>query len=162
MALYYDLPVFKDVYKMTLRIFELTSNFSREYKYTLGQDLKRDCILLVRSIYRANKCKDKVFYLEQFLDSFEVVKLEVRLCTDLKLISIKQQAELALLMENIGKQITGWRNAQKQLQKPLIIGNLVIDNGEIPKQVRNDDVLTRNCIIKIIKLPARIYIATVI
>ena len=113
MALYYDLPVFKDVYKMTLRIFELTSNFSREYKYTLGQDLKRDCILLVRSIYRANKCKDKVFYLEQFLDSFEVVKLEVRLCTDLKFISIKQQAELALLMENIGKQITGWRNAQK-------------------------------------------------
>ena len=44
MALYYDLPVFKDVYKMTLRIFELTSNFSREYKYTLGQDLKRDYI----------------------------------------------------------------------------------------------------------------------
>ena len=67
----------------------------------------------MRSIYRANKCKDKVLYLEQFLDSFEVIKLEVRLCTDLKLISIKQQAELALLMENIGKQITGWRNAQK-------------------------------------------------
>ena len=57
--------------------------------------------------------KIKFFYLEQFLDSFEVVKLEVRLCKDLKLISIKQQAELALLMENIGKQITGWRNAQK-------------------------------------------------
>ena len=53
MALYYELPVFKDVYKMTLRIFELTANFSREYKFTLGQDLKRDCILLVRSIYRA-------------------------------------------------------------------------------------------------------------
>ena len=53
MALYYKLPVFKDVYKMTLRIFELTANFSREYKCTLGQDLKRDCILLVRSMYRA-------------------------------------------------------------------------------------------------------------
>ena len=76
LALYYDLTVFKDVYKMTLRIFELTANFSREYKFTLGQGLKRDCILLVRSIYRANKCKD------------------------LKLISVKQQAELALLTEN--------------------------------------------------------------
>ena len=114
MALYYELPVFKDVYKMTLRIFELTANFSREYKFTLGQDLKRDCILLVRSIYRANKHKDKVLYLEEFLDHFEVVKLEVRLCKDLRLISIKQQAELALLMDNIGKQITGWRNAQRK------------------------------------------------
>ena len=46
MALYYELPVFKDVYKMTL-------------------------------------------HLEQFMDSFEVVKLEVRLCRDLKLVSIE-------------------------------------------------------------------------
>ena len=83
------IPVFKDVYKMTLRIFELTAHFCREYKFTLGQDLKRDCILLVRNIYRANKCKEKVPYLEQFMDSFEVVKLEVRLCRDLKLVSIE-------------------------------------------------------------------------
>src|SRR5574344_2655010 len=113
MALYYDLPVFKDVYHMTLRLFELTSNFSREYKFTLGQDMKRDSILLVRCIYRANKVKETTVYLEQFLDSFEVIKLELRLCTDLKLVTIKQQAELSELMEGIGKQITGWRNAQR-------------------------------------------------
>ena len=69
MALYYDLPVFKDVYQMTLRIFQVTTNFPREYKFTLGQDLKQDCILLVRYIYIANKTKDKTVYLEQFLDS---------------------------------------------------------------------------------------------
>ncbi len=28
MALYYDLPVFKDVYQMTLRIFQVTTNFT--------------------------------------------------------------------------------------------------------------------------------------
>jgi len=54
-ALYYDLPVFNDTYRLTLTIFELTQHFSREYKFTLGQDMKRDCITLVRSIYRANK-----------------------------------------------------------------------------------------------------------
>lgn len=53
MALYYDLPVYKDVYRLILKIFEYTKDFSREYKYTLGQDLKRDSIVLVRSIYRA-------------------------------------------------------------------------------------------------------------
>jgi hypothetical protein len=60
MALYYDLPVFKDVYKLILLIFEYTKDFPKEYKYTLGQDLKRDGINLVRSIYRANKSKNKV------------------------------------------------------------------------------------------------------
>jgi hypothetical protein len=58
MALYYDLPVFKDVYQLILKIFDHTNHFPREYKFTLGQDLKRDGINLVRSIYRANKSKE--------------------------------------------------------------------------------------------------------
>ena len=36
MALYYELPVFRDVYKLILEIFEMTKTFPREYKYTLG------------------------------------------------------------------------------------------------------------------------------
>ena len=61
MALYYDLPVFKDVYCLVLKIFEYTKDFPREYKYTLGGDLKRDSINLVRSIYRANNKKVDVW-----------------------------------------------------------------------------------------------------
>lgn len=113
MALYYDLPVFRDVYTLTLYLFEVSQHFSREYKYTLGQDMKRDCLSLVRSIYRANKSNDKVEYLNTFLDDFEVLKLELRLCTDLKLLSLRQQAHAVELMERIGKQITGWRNASR-------------------------------------------------
>ena len=96
MALYYDLPVFKDVYKMTLEIFRITTNFSREYKFTLGQT------------------KEKTVYLENFLDSFEVVKLELRLCKDLGLTTVKQHANLAVYMDSIGKQITAWRNASSK------------------------------------------------
>lgn len=73
--------------------------------------MKRDAIVLVRSIYRANKAKSKTEYLETFLDDFEILKLEVRLCVDLKILPMKKQAELAFLMDSIGKQITGWRNA---------------------------------------------------
>ncbi len=112
MALYYDLPVFKDVYKLTLLIYSLTKDFSKEYKYTLGQDLKKDVMVLMRSIYRANKAQNKKEYLETFLDDFELLKLEVRLCVDMKIITIKKQAEISLLMDGIGKQITGWRNSQ--------------------------------------------------
>jgi len=111
MALYYDLNVFKDVYRSILKMFEDTQGFPREYKYTLGQDMKRDAIVLVRSIYRANKARSKTEDLEAFLDDVEILKLEVRLCADMKILSIKKQAELALLMDGIGKQITGWCNA---------------------------------------------------
>ena len=75
MALYYDLPVFKDVYQLILLIYDYTKDFPKEYKYNLGQDMKRDAMQLVRSIYRANKVEDKVVYLEAFLDDFELLKL---------------------------------------------------------------------------------------
>lgn len=63
MALYYELPVYRDVYKLILMIFECTKDFSKEYKYTLGQDMKRDALQLVRNIYRANKSVNKKEYL---------------------------------------------------------------------------------------------------
>jgi len=111
MALYYDLPVYRDTYKLILKIFECTKDFSKEFKYTLGQDLKRDSLQLVRSIYRANKAQQKAAHLETFMDDFELLKLEIRLCVDMKILPIKKQAELSLLMDSIGKQITGWRNS---------------------------------------------------
>jgi hypothetical protein len=76
-ALYQDLPVFRDVYRLTLRVNVLTQGFTREFKYTLGQDMKRDCLGLLRSIYRVNRSRDKAPLLDAFLDDFELLKLEV-------------------------------------------------------------------------------------
>jgi len=42
---------------------------------------------------------------------FEVLKLEVRLCTDLKILPMKEQAEPAALMDGIDREITGRRSA---------------------------------------------------
>jgi hypothetical protein len=89
MALYYDLPVYRDTYKLILMIFETTKDFPKEYKYTLGQDMKRDALQLVRSIYRANKSAQKKKHLETFLDEFELLTLEIRLSVDMKILSFK-------------------------------------------------------------------------
>jgi 23S rRNA-intervening sequence protein len=114
MALYYELPVYKDTYKLIIKIFEYTKDFSREYKYTLGQDMKRDALQLVRSIYRANKATEKREHLDKFIDDFELLKLEIRLATDMKILPAGKQAELSILLDSIGKQITGWRKTQPE------------------------------------------------
>jgi hypothetical protein len=91
MALIYDLPVYRDTYQLILKIFEVTKDFPKEYKYSLGQDMKRDALQLVRSIYRANKSTAKVGHLDSFLDEFELLKLEIRLCTDMKVLTAVEQ-----------------------------------------------------------------------
>ncbi len=40
MGLYYDLPVYRDTYKLILKIFEYSKDFPKDYKYTLSQDMK--------------------------------------------------------------------------------------------------------------------------
>jgi len=107
MALYQDLPVFADVYTLTHKVFLFTQDYPREYKFTLGQDMKRDCLVLLRSIYRINKSTDKVAHIEAFMDDFELLKLEIRLSGDLKLLPTKKHSELILLTEKYCWRIRG-------------------------------------------------------
>jgi len=111
MALAEHLPVYRDVYKLIRLLFEYTKEFPREYKYSLGQDMRHDAVRLIRSIYGANRSVSKKEWLEDFLDDFEVLKLEIRLSVDLHLLPIRKQAELSPILESIGKQVTAWKNA---------------------------------------------------
>ena len=77
----------------------------------MGRDMERDVLVLMRCIYRANRAQEKTTFLNEFLDNFEILKLEIRVCVDLKLVSIKRQSVLAALMNSIGKQVVGWRNS---------------------------------------------------
>jgi hypothetical protein len=94
MAFYTELPVYRDTYQLILKVFEYSQNFPRDYKYTLGQDMKRDAMQLIRSIYRANKYSNRKAHLEAFLDEFELLKLQIRLCADLRILPLKKQAIL--------------------------------------------------------------------
>jgi hypothetical protein len=73
MALYYELPIYKDTYQLVMQVFRLTRNFSREYKYTIGQDIKKDSMEMVRHIFKANSTKDKGPHLQNMYDTLEVV-----------------------------------------------------------------------------------------
>ncbi len=47
MALYSDLPVYKATYDLLLAIFQFTKEFGKEYKYTIGESLKKETIDLL-------------------------------------------------------------------------------------------------------------------
>jgi hypothetical protein len=59
MAQYNELPVYKATYNLLLAIFQFTKDFSREYKYTVGESLKKETIELLRFIYCANSKTQK-------------------------------------------------------------------------------------------------------
>jgi transposase-like protein len=59
MARYEHLPIYKATYDLLLAAMQCTKSFSREYKYTLGQNIKDQIVGLVVFIYRANSTRDR-------------------------------------------------------------------------------------------------------
>ena len=110
MVMYNELPIYRDAYNLLLTLYQETGRFSRDFKYTLGQDIKRDCLNLFRELYFANsQIKERGEHIDKFLSAFELLKIEIRLCVDLKVLSIKKLAHLTLMMDSIAKQATAWR-----------------------------------------------------
>jgi len=60
MAQYDELPVYKATYDLLLSIFMFTREFKKEFKYTVGESLKKETIELLTLIYRTNSRYDKI------------------------------------------------------------------------------------------------------
>ena len=113
MATYYNLPVYKKSYDLLLEIFKLTKDFSREYKYTIGEELKKETTAMIINIYRANCVHEKDSHIDSAKENIVVIRLLVRLLKDLKQIQVSKIAQINLSIEDLSKQLTGWGNHSK-------------------------------------------------
>jgi len=113
MALYYNLPIYKASYKLMEMLFSHSSGFSREYKYTVGQDMKKEGSELIKNIYRANQAADKIVHLGQARENLEMIRLFTRLMQDFKQLSLKKFVEINQAIEEVSKQLAGWEKYNK-------------------------------------------------
>ena len=74
MAHYNELPVYKATYDLLLAIFQFTKEFSKEYKYTVGESLKKETVGLITLFYRANSRRDKRETLQMAREHIEVIR----------------------------------------------------------------------------------------
>ena len=108
MALYYTLPVYKASYELVFALFACTSAFAREYKYTIGQQLKDEGLALIKNIYRANRVQDKAPALADARENVEMIRLLLRLMQDVREIPLKKFVALNMVLENVSRQLTAW------------------------------------------------------
>jgi len=113
MAKYDELPVYKASYDLLLEIFRFTKEFNREFKYTVGESLKRETLDLITLIYRANSKQEKKETIQLAREKIEVIRLFVRLMKDLRQISLKKFVQVNKQVESVSKQLTGWQKSVK-------------------------------------------------
>ena len=113
MALYNELPIYIAIYDLLLAIFKFIKDFSKEYKYTVGESLKKETIELLTLIYRANSRHQKDDVLQQAREQIEVIRLLIRVMKDMRQINIEKFVKINEVIENVSKQLTGWQKSVK-------------------------------------------------
>ncbi len=113
MALYDKLPVYKACYDLLLRLYEVSKNMERDYKFTLGENIKNEAMQLIILIYKANTRRDKLEHLQIAKEKVEVIRLLLRVYNDLKQISLKQFVSVSEKLESVSKQINAWHASQR-------------------------------------------------
>ena len=96
-----------------MAIFQFTKEFSKEYKYTVGESLKKETIELLTLIYRANTRPQKADVLQMAREQIEVIRLLIRVMKDMKQINLQKFVKINQAVENVSKQLTGWQKSQK-------------------------------------------------
>lgn len=114
MAIYDNLPVFKDTYDLLLLFTRQSHHLQRDFKYTIGEHLKKEIMDLCVHIYQANASHEKEEYIMQAREKMVVIKLNFRVLHDTHQISTKQFALYVDKVDSISKQLTAWCNYVKR------------------------------------------------
>lgn len=108
MAHYQNLPVFRDSYDLLLRVYTVGRTFQRDFRYTLGEDLKKVLMTMMLCLFRANRHRGKLGDVAACREHIEQVKIYLRMLHDLKQLSLKQYVLLSERAESVSKQLAAW------------------------------------------------------
>ena len=122
MATYDNLPVYKKTYDLLIQLFRISQNMERDYKFTIGENLKKEVIELIMNVYRANCRTEKTPLIEAARENTEVVRLLLRLLQDMKQIGLNEFVSANEKVEDVSKQLSYWQHSQTTKQKTFIQG----------------------------------------
>lgn len=100
---------------MYKNIYQIVKKFPKSDKYNLGNELKSLNIQILELLIKAECAKKdwKQSIIEKASNKLGILKILVRLASDLKIIDQKQYLKLQEQLQEIGRMIGGWLKSLK-------------------------------------------------
>ena len=118
---YENLPVFKAVYDVLMKSLTASRHFAKDYRYSLGEDMKRALFAVLLNVYRANKQTDKqqrIASIEAAEEKMMEVRLLCRILNDSKQMPKNLYAQMAFDMVEVDKHPANWKRYQQTSSNP--------------------------------------------
>ena len=101
------------VYDFLLYLIPHVSEFPRSQRYLLGERLELAGVDVLEILLEACYSQTKSPLLKQANIKLEKIRYSIRLCKDLKLISLQKYEVLSRMINEIGVQLGGWIKQQR-------------------------------------------------
>ncbi len=110
-------PIYRDIQRLLVHTEAVVRRFSRYHKYTVGTDMRRQAMLLMRGVHRA--CFDRAQqarHIEALVWAVDDFKLTLQLAKEVGAFADPSRSEASFaqfeatlnLVATIGKQCGGW------------------------------------------------------
>lgn len=110
---YRDLMAYKYAKALVKEVYALLSNFPKEEKYALCDQLRRSVISVPSNIAEGMgrvSVKEQVHFIEIAFGSLNEVMCQIEIAQDLGYITISQQEVIEDIVRNIAKTLSGLRS----------------------------------------------------
>lgn len=111
--MYEKLLIIQKMYDLVLWIYPLVNRIPKSHRQVLGRQIEELAISILISMIRANKTRgsNRQMLQQQISDDLDCLRILVRLCKDLRFMSIAQYHNTAERLNEIGKMLHGWRKS---------------------------------------------------
>lgn len=110
-----ELKVIADFYDFMLWLIRHTEKFPRHHRYSLGLAMENRLQLILSLLLQAKYSRDvaRAESLHRANLEMEVLRFQLRLAKDLKVLPVRSQGYAAEVMQGIGAQVGGWLKARR-------------------------------------------------
>lgn len=113
--------IYLDAERLFDEILNITPNFPREYKFTVGADMHHIAVDLLQEIAAAYMIRDRdvrISHLTAFQTKFQILKTLIRKAGERQWIKGRSRhANIIELTDAIGKQSTAWKNSLTRVKE---------------------------------------------
>jgi len=103
-----ELKVISDFYDFMLWTLKHTEKFPRHHRYSLGIAIENRLQKLLGLLLRAKYSRKKIEVLNDANIELEILRFQMRLAKDVKVLPVKSRGFAAKSLDSIGSQIGGW------------------------------------------------------
>lgn len=111
-----ELIVWQKAHKLTLDIYNITSDFPKSELFALISQIRRCAVSIPSNIaegFKRNSVNDRIHFYNVAETSLEELKYQLLLSKDLKYIEEKKYQKLLTNSEEVGKLLNGWKKSQR-------------------------------------------------